>query len=229
MADAPALVAASESTLPYPILYSFRRCPYAMRARLALVASATVCVLREVVLAHKPAALLQVSPKGTVPVLVLTDSVVLEQSLDIMLWALHRNDPLEWLPTSPTDMATALQLIAQCDGDFKAQLDRYKYPNRHALPDGLAHRAEGAKFLLALDARLGTQRYLIGERFGLADAAIAPFVRQFAHTDTDWFASQPWPALQKWLLAFEASENYARVMAKFAAWAEGQPVQIFPT
>lgn len=229
MADAAALSAMSEPAPPYPILYSFRRCPYAMRARFALVASGTVCELREVVLARKPPALLQVSPKGTVPVLVLTDGVVLEQSLEIMLWALRRNDPQQWLPTSPPDLDTALQLIALCDGDFKAELDRYKYPNRHALPDGLAHRAQGAKFLLTLNARLITHRYLLGERFGLADAAIAPFVRQFAHTDPVWFASQHWPGLQQWLQVFEASENYARVMAKFAVWAQGQPVQIFPT
>ncbi len=212
---------------PYPILYSFRRCPYAMRARLALAASATVCVLREVVLAHKPPDLLRASPKGTVPVLVLTDGWVLEQSLEIMLWALRRNDPRMWLPETAQDMDTALQLIAQCDGDFKAQLDRYKYPNRYALPDGLAHRTGGAQFLVALNARLATHRYLVGERFCLADAAIVPFVRQYAHTDPSWFASQPWPDLQQWLQAFEASGDYLRVMGKYDAWAQGQAVQLF--
>ncbi|MES2951561.1 MAG: glutathione S-transferase [Pseudomonadota bacterium] len=213
---------------PYPVLYSFRRCPYAMRARLAIAASGMVCVLREVVLARKPPALLLASPKGTVPVLVLPDGVVLEQSLDIMLWALRRNDPQNWLPASAQGMADALQLIAQCDGDFKAQLDRYKYPNRYALPDGLAHRARGAQFLQTLNERLDSQGYLMGEHFGLADAAIAPFVRQFAHTELAWFAAQPWPALQRWLAAFEASGDYARVMDKFAAWTEGQPKQLFP-
>ena len=215
---------------PYPVLYSFRRCPYAMRARLAIAASGTVCELREVVLARKPPALLQTSPKGTVPVLVLVlpAGVVLEQSLDIMLWALRRNDPLQWLPASAQDMADALQLIAQCDGDFKAQLDRYKYPNRYALTDGSVHRALGAQFLQILNERLGTHRYLLNDHFGLADAAIAPFVRQFAHTDPAWFARQPWPALQPWLAAFEASDDFTHVMHKFAAWAEGQPVQTFP-
>lgn len=213
---------------PYPVLYSFRRCPYAMRARLALVASGTVCELREVVLVHKPTALLLASSKGTVPVLVLPDGAVLEQSLDIMLWALHRNDPQQWLPATAQGLETALQLIAQCDGDFKAQLDRYKYPNRYALPDGLVQRAQGALFLHDLNARLGKHRHLLGAAFGLADAAVAPFVRQFAHTDPAWFADQPWPALQQWLAAFEASGDYARVMAKFAAWTEGQPVQLLP-
>ena len=213
---------------PYPVLYSFRRCPYAMRARLALAASATPCELREVVLTHKPPALLQASPKGTVPVLVLADGVVLEQSLDIMLWALRRNDPQQWLPATEHELATALQLIAQCDGDFKAQLDRYKYPNRYALPDGLTHRALGAQFLQTLNTRLSTHRFLMGQHFGLADAAVAPFVRQFAHTDPAWFASQAWTALQQWLEAFEASGDYVRVMDKFAGWTEGQTVQLFP-
>ena len=128
-------------TVPYPVLYSFRRCPYAMRARLTLAASGTKCELREVVLAQKPQALVQVSPKATVPVLVLPDGMVLEQSLDIMLWALRRHDPQHWLPTSTLELDSALALITQCDGDFKFHLDRYKYPNRYALPDGLADRS----------------------------------------------------------------------------------------
>lgn len=216
------------ATAPYPVLYSFRRCPYAMRARLALVASGTVCVMREVVLATKPAALLQASPKGTVPVLVLPDGVVLEQSLDIMLWALRRSDSQHWLPTSPPDLDAALQLIAACDGGFKHNLDRYKYPNRYALPDGASHRALGAQFLQTLNDTLTVQRYLRGEHFGLADAAIAPFVRQFAHTDPAWFASQPWQALQQWLQDFELSTLFAAVMEKYVAWTEDQVPVVFP-
>jgi glutathione S-transferase len=200
-----------------------------MRARLALAASGTVCELREVVLAHKPTALLQASPKGTVPVLVLPDGEVLEQSLDIMLWALRRHDPQRWMPANAQGLEAALQLIAWCDGDFKAQLDRYKYPNRYALPDGLRHRAEGTLFLHGLNARLTQHHHLLGTGFGLADAAIAPFVRQFAHTDPAWFASQAWPALQQWLAAFEVSGDYARVMVKSAAWTVGQSEQLFPT
>lgn len=206
----------------YPVLYSFRRCPYAMRARLALVASGTVCELREVVLARKPAALLQASPKGTVPVLVLPDGTVLEQSLDIMLWALRRTDPQQWLPVSAVERDHTLALIAQCDGDFKSQLDRYKYPNRHGLPDGVSYRALGVQFLRELDARLKSHGTLHGSHFGLADAAIAPFVRQFAHTDPAWFADQPWPDLQRWLTAFEGSSAYVRVMDKAPEWAQGQ-------
>ena len=197
-----------------------------MRARLALAASGTVCALREVVLTAKPAALMQCSPKGTVPVLVLADGMVLEQSLDIMLWALRRSDVRNWLPDDPQELAAALQLIAECDGDFKHNLDRYKYPNRYALPDGVSHRGFGALFLIRLNGRMATQRYLMGARFGLADAAIAPFVRQFAHTDPAWFANQPWTALQRWLHNFETSNDYARAMEKYAVWTEGQPVLI---
>ena len=215
-------------TVPYPVLYSFRRCPYAMRARLTLAASGTKLELREVVLARKPPALLQASPKATVPVLVLPDGTVLEQSLDIMLWALRRHDPLQWLPTSELEMDTAMALIAQCDGDFKFHLDRYKYPNRYALPDGLANRSLGAQFLQTLSTLLETRAFLQGEHFGLADAAIAPFVRQFAHTDLAWFASQPWSALQQWLAAFEASDAYLGVMGKFPAWVQGQAPVVFP-
>jgi glutathione S-transferase len=211
-----------------PVLYSFRRCPYAMRARLALLASGTVCELREVVLARKPAELLQASPKGTVPVLVLPDATVLEQSLDIMLWALRRHDPLGWLPAASPDRDAALALISQCDGDFKGHLDRYKYPNRYALPNGLAHRDQGSTFLQALNTRLQSQAYLHGARFGLADAAIAPFVRQFAHTNADWFAAQPWPALHAWQRAFENSADYAAVMDKQLPWVSGQASVHFP-
>ena len=213
---------------PLPVLYSFRRCPYAMRARLAMRASGTNCELREVVLARKPPALLQVSPKGTVPVLVLPGGLVLEQSLDIMIWALRRHDPQQWLPASAAAMDQAMALIAQCDGDFKANLDRYKYPSRYDLADGLAHRNRAAPFLQNLDTQLSVQGFLHGGHFGLLDAAIAPFVRQFAHTDPAWFASQAWAALQQWLTGFEASDIYHGVMNKVPAWVDGQPRVFFP-
>jgi glutathione S-transferase len=121
-----------------PVLYSFRRCPYAMRTRLGLAASDQTCELREVVLANKPAELLQASGKATVPVLVLPSAQVIDQSLDIMLWALQRNDPHHWLPQEDADIQSALQLVAQCDGAFKFHLDRYKYPTRFGLANGLA-------------------------------------------------------------------------------------------
>lgn len=213
---------------PYPVLYSFRRCPYAMRARLALLASAQVCELREVVLAHKPAALLEASAKGTVPVLIDSDGQVIEQSLDIMLWALRRNDPRHWLRTNGVALEQMLALIAPCDGEFKFHLDRYKYPNRFALTDAAPHREQGAHYLNELNTRLLAHAYLMDECESLADMAIAPFVRQFAHTDPVWFDAQAWPALQAWLATFEQSPAYQRVMAKYPPWMPGQPPVLFP-
>jgi glutathione S-transferase len=208
-----------------PVLYSFRRCPYAMRARLALHISGIAIEHREVVLKNKPAHLLTLSPKGTVPVLWLpADTRVIEQSLDIMLWALRRHDPLGWLPGREADMADALALIAHNDGPFKQQLDRYKYPNRSGLESGMADRDLAAVWLRGLDARLAAQPFLAERCFGLADAAIAPFVRQFAHTAPGWFAAQPWAALAKWLADFEASELFAVIMHKHAPWVETTPV-----
>lgn len=213
---------------PCPVLYSFRRCPYAMRARLALLSSGQVCELREVVLADKPAALREASAKATVPVLVHPDGQVLEQSLDIMLWALRRHDPEQWLHANGAPLDSMLQLVAQCDGEFKQHLDRYKYPSRFGLPDGSAHRAQGAVFLSDLNGRLSAHHNLMGQQTSLADAAIAPFVRQFAHTDPAWFASQPWPALQAWLVRFEDSAAFQQVMAKYPPWQAGHPVVFFP-
>lgn len=187
-----------------------------MRARLALHVSSTRVALHEVALRNKPAALLQASPKGTVPVLVLPDGVVLEQSLDIMLWALRANDPLRWLPDTPAWDDT-MACIASNDGPFKLALDRYKYPSRFGLADGLQHRAAGADLLLGWEQRLRGQAFMAGQHWGLLDAALAPFVRQFAHTDPAWFAAQNWPNLAVWLHRFEASADFAAVMQKTPA------------
>ena len=204
-----------------PVLYSFRRCPYAMRARLALQSAGQTVELREIELKAKPAEFLMASPKATVPVLVTADGV-LEQSLEIMLWALRRNDPLGWLPDA-AKMEQTLATISENDGDFKHHLDRYKYPHRYQLDTGLANRDAGAAFLRQLNSQLLENAYLAGKSWGLLDAAVAPFVRQYAHTDADWFAAQDWQALQRWLQAFEASDAFNAVMKKFAPWKAGEP------
>jgi glutathione S-transferase len=207
-----------------PVLYSFRRCPYAMRARLALAVSGQAHELREIVLRAKPAAMLAASPKGTVPVLVLPEGAVLEESLDIMRWALGRKDPAQWLSPAGSSLEDMLALIKANDGDFKRHLDSYKYPNRYpeesegeAAAFALQHRSEAARWLAQLETRLGAG-WLFGAQASLADMAILPFVRQFAHTDAGWFAAQPWPRLQGWLAAFEASGIYTGVMGKHAPW-----------
>jgi glutathione S-transferase len=200
------------------LFYSFRRCPYAMRARLALRVSGVVYEHREVSLKAKPAHLLAVSPKGTVPVLCLLNGEVLEESSAIMLWALQHNDPLHWLPSTPEAWAWADQGIALNDGAFKAHLDRYKYPQRFGLSDGVQHRAQGAELLMQWQQHLQANQFLSGDRWGLLDACVAPFVRQFARTDRAWFDAQPWSHLAQWLNAFEASEDFAAVMHKHPVW-----------
>ena len=201
-----------------PILYSFRRCPYAIRARLALQVAGLAVEHREIALKNKPAEMLRASPKGTVPVLVQADGTVLDESLDIMRWALGRNDPQGWLGGDDAPGQDAWDLIARNDGEFKFHLDRYKYPHRYGLADGLAHQELARGFLDVLQDRLARYSFLAGARFGLADAAIAPFVRQFAHTDPTWVAAQTWRNLAQWLQDFEASAAFALVMEKHPVW-----------
>ena len=205
-----------------PILYSFRRCPYAMRARLALASSGLCYELREVTLRSKPLELLAASPKATVPVLVMRDGTVIDESLDVMLWALRQHDPDGWLAGDVDGMR---RLIADNDSAFKQHLDRYKYPNRYADEhagdaQGFAesHRAAGATWLALLQDRLLEKNWLFGDHASLADMGVLPFVRQFAHTDAAWFAAQPWPQLAAWLARFEASALYTGVMDKHMPW-----------
>lgn len=193
-----------------------------MRARLALLASGVAYEHREVALKAKPAEMLTASPKGTVPVLVLPTGEVLEQSLDIMRWALQQNDPLAWLPDTQETRAFTDEGIALNDGEFKAHLDRYKYPQRFGLADGLQHRTQGYAALMHWQARLQTHAFLSGMQSGLLDACVAPFVRQFARTDRAWFDAQPWPELSQWLTAFENSEAFAAVMHKHPLWVSLQ-------
>ena len=201
-----------------PIFYSFRRCPYAMRARMALRVSGVAYEHREVALKAKPAEMLVASPKGTVPVLCLSTAEVLEQSLDIMLWALQQSDPQAWLPSTTEAWAFTHEGIALNDGEFKAHLDRYKYPQRFGLTDGLTHRAQAADILMRWEVCLQAQSFLSGDRWGLLDACVAPFVRQFARTDRAWFDAQPWPQFAQWLVAFENSQAFLAVMEKYPLW-----------
>lgn len=196
------------------VLYSFRRCPYAMRARLALASSGIRYELREVRLSDKPAELLTASPKGTVPVLQTADGDLLEESLAIMRWALEAQDPETWLTRD--DPA----LIATNDGMFKYHLDRYKYPERHG-SESERDRDHGLRFLKDLDARIAIAGQLRGRTRGFADAAIMPFVRQFAGVDRDWFEAQPLPYLQGWLASHLASELFDSVMYRVAPWSQG--------
>lgn len=220
----------ADSNTSLPILYSFRRCPYAMRARMALAVSAQTCELREVLLRDKPPELIAASAKASVPVLILSNGEVLHESMDIMLWALHQNDPQLWLAPEFGDMACMLDLIAHNDRNFKSQLDRYKYPHRFALEAennllrfAKINRDAAALWLASLNAELEKhQGWLFGARPSLADIALLPFVRQFAHTDDVWFSEQPWRALIDWLATWETSELFAAVMEKYPRWSRDQ-------
>lgn len=190
------------------VLYSFRRCPYAMRARMALRYSGVPLSIVEVSLKAKPAEMLAASPKGTVPVLVCADGSVIEQSLDIMHWALARHDPDNWLQPG------CAALIEENDTRFKVLLDRYKYAIRYPEHPMEYYRAQGAEFLQRLEDVLARSAYLAGPALSLADVALAPFVRQFAHVDRDWFEQAPYPRLNAWLERFLASELFSSVMKK---------------
>ncbi|MBS0507125.1 MAG: glutathione S-transferase [Proteobacteria bacterium] len=204
-----------------PVLYSFRRCPYAMRARLALVYAGLACELREVQLRNKPQALLQASPKGTVPVLVLADGRVLEQSLGIMLHALHTHDPGGWLTPGLGTLEQMLALIERNDHFFKQALDRCKYPERHTAEAVHQAQADAIAWLAALDGRLADTGYLFGHNTSLADMALLPFVRQFARIDQAWWCAQPWPQLQAWLQRWLDSALFATIMQRHPVWLAG--------
>lgn len=197
-----------------PLLYSFRRCPYAIRARLALRYVGIAFELREVALRQKPPELLTLSPKGTVPVLQLPDGTVLEESLDIMRWALAQRDPQGWLSQGPHTDTQAL--IEANDQGLKPLLDRYKYPERYPQHSQAAYRDEAVQDVLSpLEARLRSHGYLQSEHPGLADMAILPFVRQFAQVDRAWWDScDSLPALRGWLHGLTSSPLFEAVMAK---------------
>ena len=204
-----------------PILYSFRRCPYAMRARLAIVSHARVVELREIVLRAKPPAMLAASPKGTVPVLVLPDGSVIDESLAIMQWASVPGKGLREPTIDPDD------LIATNDGAFKYHLDRYKYADRYGV-DRLEHRASATEILDRLDARLREADHLGSDAQSPVDLAIMPFVRQFAQTDRAYFDGLPMPGLQARLARHLSSRLFERIMIRPVPWQEGDPPTLFP-
>ena len=194
-----------------------------MRARLAIAVSGQDVELREVVLRDKPDAFRKASPSATVPCLE-AEGDVLDESLDIMIWSLKRNDPNGWLGM-PDE---GFDLIARADGAFKCDLDRYKYASRFPEDDETAARESTGAFIAELDQMIGAKEWLFGTDATLADMAILPFVRQFAHVDLAWFDAQPWPRLQGWLERFLFSDRFARIMPKYPQWHPGDAPQLFP-
>lgn len=211
-------------TLPH--LYSFRRCPYAIRSRLALKVAGQRVELREVSLRAKPEQMLALSPKGTVPVLLLPDGRVIEQSLEIMHWALSQHDPHGWLRAG--SVAQMQAWIDLNDGPFKALLDCYKYPERHTGRSADSWRDEAVALMLdPMNRALTSHPQLLGQAVSLADMALLPFVRQFAQVDAEWFKQAPLPGLQGWLAAHLASPLFESVMGKVDPWSPDQAPVIF--
>ena len=210
----------------YPCLYSFRRCPYAMRARLGILFAELQVELREITLKNKPPQMLAISPKGTVPVLQLLNGMVIEESREIMIWALAQRDSQGLLNAETLLEANAL--IDKNDNEFKYWLDRYKYADRHIEMSQTEYRQKGEAFLQLLEELLTKNPYLLGKSVTLADIGIVPFVRQFAHVDRDIFYSLPYPNLQRWLQDWLSHPLFLQAMTKFQPWQEGDEVVIFP-
>ena len=207
-----------------PVLYSFRRCPYAIRARMAMAVAGTTVELREVVLRDKPAEMVAVSAKGTVPVLVLPDGTVIDESLDIMYWALRQRDPNRWLH-QPAD---ASPLLSRCEDEFKHWLDRYKYADRHPEQTKDFYRGQALLFIDELEKALAETPYLLGDEVGIADVGVFPFIRQFASVDPDWWANAPYPATRRWLESWLTSPLFTGAMKKYPPWASGTTGPAFP-
>lgn len=209
----------------HPVLYSFRRCPFAMRARLTVALKGLSVELREVVLRDKPAHMIALSAKATVPVLWLPDGRVVDESRDIMLWAWRQSDPA----FAPTRDDTAL--IDINDTHFKHSLDRYKYSSRYPGEDAMAHRSQCVDVLRAVELRLAASGFawLGGETAGFADMAILPFVRQFRIADESWFDTlSDLPRVRDWLQAFLDWPLFQLIMRKYKPWRAGETGNLFP-
>ena len=208
-----------------PILYSFRRCPYAMRARMAIHISGQRCELREVLLRDKPPSMLEYSAKGTVPVLILQDGKVIDESLDVIDWALNPNDPDDWQRSK--DKEKTKELIKINDGEFKYHLDRYKYSKRYDNEDPEFHRKKCLKFIESINNELNNSEYIFDDNNSYADIVLLPFIRQFRIADIDWFDALPYNNLKKWLSGFLDSTLLNSIMKKYDLWKEGDKSIVF--
>ena len=205
--------------ISYPTLYSFRRCPYAIRGRMALKQAGIICELREVLLRDKPKTMISLSPKGTVPVLQLSDETVLDESLDIMRWALDIRDPDNWLD----HIVETVSLLNILEETFKEDLDKYKYFVHYPEHPQIYYREQGEKFLVLLEERLleNHGQGLYDERTTFADVAVFPFVRQFAFVDKIWFDQSSYNLLKSWLTKHLESELFFSIMHKYFPWKQG--------
>ncbi len=204
-----------------PVLYSLQHCPYAMRARLGLLMAQQQVMLRAITMKNKPEEMLAVSPKGTVPVLILSDSTVIDESLDIMIWALQQNDPEDLLHTdSPSDLPIMIELIKRNDKEFKPQLEIYKKSKRFRTGTEIEERRKCEIFIAELELKLSQDGNFVGRKPGLIDYALIPFVRQFSKVNRSWFTQAPYPNLRAWLEGHLQSRLYSKAMAKFPFWLD---------
>ena len=207
-----------ETNFKYPILYTFRRCPYAMRARFAIRSSQIIVEVREIKLQEKPSEFLKSSLKGTVPILIKKSGEVLEESLDIINWALNTNDPDKWLAKGKLESHEIAKLLDDLENKFKPNLDKYKYPNRFSGVDQFLYRNKNLCFLEKLNSQLEKNKSLNCEHLTLLDYAIFPFVRQFRNVDQEWFEKLNFIFLNKWINQIIDSQDFSSIMKKFKKW-----------
>ncbi|UJF20703.1 glutathione S-transferase [Shewanella sp. OMA3-2] len=204
-----------------PVLYSLRNCPYAIRARLAIYASGQKVYLRDLVLSNKPAEMLAVSPKGTVPVLVTLDNAVIDESVSIMQWAFSQTDPGDYRHNSaPNALAEMLFLIERYDNEFKGYLEKYRCAKRYHETSLINDRQKCEPYLAELEMRLSQHQYLMSDKPSLADLALMPFVRQFARVERQWYLQSPYPKLRQWLNCYLQSKMFSKVMSQHSMWLD---------
>lgn len=215
-------------TKPLPILYSLRNCPYAMRARIAIFKAKQSVILRDLVLSNKPKELFTASPKATVPVLVLTNGTVLEESLDVMLWALNETDPDDLLQSEyECSLSEILTLINTFDHSFKVSLEQYKCAKRYRENNVVEYREACEQFIQTLESRLNSHKFLMSNKESLADIALLPFIRQFARVERQWYLQSPYPQVRQWLNNYLQSPMFTKVMAKYPIWLEHNEEVLF--
>ena len=212
-----------------PVLYSFRRCPFAMRARLVIYYSKTECVIREVLLSNKPKELVEISPKSTVPVMCLANGLVIEESLEIMEWCFEVNDPYNFMSIYTQHKSDIKRMIGLIDGPFKDYLDKYKYSSRYNHEDKIKNRNKACDILSEIENKINDSYYTFDYQLSYLDLAILPLIRQYMLVDKDWFTtSMPHKKIKHWLNNFLESDALSEVMVKFPVWKRGDEAQLFP-
>ena len=214
--------------MSHPILYSLRQCPYAMRARIGLLLAKQTVLLRDIVMKNIPSEMLAVSPKGTVPVLVFEDSSVIDESIDIMIWALKQNDPNNLLYIhQPDDYQEMLALIKRNDSEFVEGLNKYKAAARYHDSTEIDYRQLCEPFIYYLEQCLTKNEFLMGANPSLADYAILPFIRQFSRVDRKWYLQAPYPKLQHWLERHYQNPLFSKAMTKYPQWLDNKENILF--